>query len=75
MGLLGQSILRFRGGEKQFDIAPQVIDAGGGSFRGVPGLREDERALNGSLRVKREAFRSPVCMNVVLAHCLFNVGD
>jgi hypothetical protein len=45
--------------EKEFDVPAQVRDALGGDRRILVGFRQDERALDHRLSVKREALRGP----------------
>src|ERR1700723_2627242 len=42
--------------EKQFQVSPEMIDANDRDFRALPGLGEDEGALEDRLNVQREAF-------------------
>lgn len=51
-----------------------MVEAVCGYASAVLGLGEDESALDDGLRVKREAHRSPVGMEVVLAHGIRDVG-
>src|ERR1700676_934442 len=60
--------------EKHFEIAPQVIKAGGGYFRTFLGLSENESALDNGLGVERQAARRPITLNAVLLHSLPDVG-
>ena len=61
--------------EKQFQMASQVVDALGRDRSSVCGLGQDERALDGSLRVERGAFHCPVGMHIPLAHRFLNVEN
>src|ERR1700733_9743592 len=53
----------------------QVVDAPGGDRRAVCCLGQNERALDCSLRVEREAFRCPLRMHATLAHGFFYIRD
>src|ERR1700686_1584727 len=63
----------FRLSKKHFQIPAQMIQAGGRNLRAVLGLREDERALNDGLCVKREALGAPIRIDAVLAQRAGNV--
>ena len=48
-----------RRGELGFEVAPQVLQAFGGDPRPLPGLGQDEGALEHRLDMEREALRAP----------------
>src|SRR5882724_2572599 len=61
--------------EEKLEVAPQVREAFAGDLRPVLGLRENERALDHRLRVKREAFGGPFRARRVAPLRLDDVGD
>ncbi len=60
--------------EEHFDIAVQMIEAGGGNVRTLLGFRENEGSLNDGLGVEREASGGPLSLDAVLAHGFGDVG-
>ena len=52
----------------------EMIETGSGNFRTALSFSEDEGSLNHGLGVERETSRSPISMNVMLAHRGGNVS-
>ena len=61
--------------EQQLDVSPQMINALRRNCSTAPGLGQDERALDGGLRVERQALRGPLRMHAALAHGFLYIRD
>ena len=75
MASIGKTILQTGLVEQQFEVAAQVVDALGSNLGAMPGFGQNERALDGGLRVKGQAFGGPIGMHTALAHGFFDVRD
>ena len=61
--------------ERELKVTPQMLNARRGHLAAVLSFGQNERALDGGLRVERQALRSSLRRHASLAHGFFYIRD